>query len=161
MSCSSCDVQLVGKNTLAVCTHYNLGCDHIDSYDWKFDVVLWIHGCDMAKGICNWYVYSFSVNNFEWQIWERSDYESLYPWTNVNHMLLVDTHKWLLVSFQCEFFSMQEVMELFHSLYGFKCLPFQILIILFSFGQSSGNITNYFPFLDYTCTKSLLGSICL
>ena len=83
--------QLVGKSTLTVCTHQNPGCDHIDSYDWKFDVVLWIHGCDMAKGFCYWYVCSLLVDNFEWQMWERSDYESLYPWTNVNHMLLVDT----------------------------------------------------------------------
>ena len=41
--------------------------------------------------------------------------ESLYSWTNVNHMLLVNAYKWLLVSFQCEFLSIQEVVELFHS----------------------------------------------
>ena len=88
-------------------------------------------------------------------------YESLYPWTNVNHMLLIDTHKWLLVSFQCKFLSIQEVVELFHSSFGSKCLPFQILIILFSFGQSSGNITNHFPLLDYICTCPFLeASIC-
>ena len=97
--------QLVGKTTLIVCTHENLGCDHIDSYDWEFYVVLWIHRCDMAKGICSWYVHILSVDNFEWQVWERSDYESLYPWTNVNHMLLLNTYKWLLVGFQCEFLS--------------------------------------------------------
>ena len=58
----------------------------------------------------------------EWQVWERSDYESLYPWTNVNHMILVDTYKWLLVSFQCEFFSIWEVEEFFHSPDGSKFL---------------------------------------
>ena len=61
---------------------------------------------------------AFFVDYFEWQVWERSDYESLYPWTNVNHMFLVDTYKWLLVSFQYEFLSIQEVMELFHSPYS-------------------------------------------
>ena len=71
-------------------------------------------------------------------------------------MLLVDTHKWLLVGFQCEFLSIQEVMELFHSPYGF-----QILIILFSLCQRSESIANHLSLLDYTCTKSLLGSICL
>ena len=45
----------------------------------------------------------------------RKIYESLYPWNNVNHMFLVDTYKSLLVSFQCKFFSIQEVVELFHS----------------------------------------------
>ena len=30
-------------------------------------------------------------------------------------MFLVDTYKWLLVSFQCKFLSIQEVVELFHS----------------------------------------------
>ena len=38
--------------------------------------------------------------------------ESLYPLTNINHMLLVNTYKWLLVSFQCEFLSILEVVEL-------------------------------------------------
>ena len=69
----------------------------------------------MTECICNWNVYSFFVHNFERQIWERSDYESLYPWTNVNHMFLVDAYKWLLVGFQCKFLSIQEVVELFHS----------------------------------------------
>ena len=40
--------------------------------------------------------------------------ESLYPWTNVNHVFLVDTYQWLLVYFQCKFLSIQEVVELFH-----------------------------------------------
>ena len=44
----------------------------------------------------------------------KSDYDSLYPWTDVNHMYLVDTYKWFLVSFQCKFLSIQEVVELFH-----------------------------------------------
>ena len=57
--------QLVGKTTLTVCTHENSGCDHINSYDWQFYVVLWIHGCDSAKGISNWYVHTFLVDNFE------------------------------------------------------------------------------------------------
>ena len=58
-------VQLVGKTTLTVCTHENSGYDHIYRYDWQSHVVLWIHGCYTAEGICNWYVYTFSVNNFE------------------------------------------------------------------------------------------------
>ena len=37
--------------------------------------------------------------------------ESLYSQTNVNHMLLANTCKWLLVSFQCEFLSIQEVVD--------------------------------------------------
>ena len=57
--------QLVGKTTLSVCTHYNSGCDHIDSYDWKFFVVLSIHGCDSAEDISNWNVYPFLVDYFE------------------------------------------------------------------------------------------------
>ena len=117
--------------------------------------------CDLAKGICNWYVCPFLVDNFERQIWERSDYESLYPWTNVNHMLLVDTHKWLLVSFQCEFLSIQEVVERFHFPHGSKCLSLQFLIILFSFGQSSGSITNHFPLLIiHVLSPFLEASIC-
>ena len=84
---------------------------------------------------------------------------SLYPWTNVNHILLVDTHKWLLVSFQCEFLSIQEVVELLHSPNGSKCLPFQILVILLSFSQGPGSISNYLFLLDYTCTKPFFGSI--
>ena len=95
--------QIVEKTTLTVCTHENLGCDHINCYDWQFYVVLWICRCDSAKDISNWYLHTLFVDNFERQIWERSDYESLYPWTNVNHMLLVNTYKWLLVSFQCKF----------------------------------------------------------
>ena len=55
------------------------------------------------------------VHSFERQVWEGSDYESLYPWTNVNHVFLVDTYKWLLVTFQCKFLSIQEVVKLFHS----------------------------------------------
>ena len=39
------------------------------------------------------------------------DYKSLNSWTYVNHMLLVYTHKWLLVSFQWEFLSIQEVVD--------------------------------------------------
>ena len=69
----------------------------------------------MTECICNWNVCSLFVHNFERHTWEGSDYESLYPWTNVNHMFLVDTYKWLLVSFQCKFLSIQEVVELFHS----------------------------------------------
>ena len=69
----------------------------------------------MTEYICNWNIYSLFVH-FERQIWEGSDYESSYPWTNVNHMFLIDTYKWLLVSFQCKFLSIQEVVELFHSL---------------------------------------------
>ena len=56
---------LVGKTTLTVCIHENLGCDHIDCYDWHFYVVLWIHGCYSAESICNWYVCSFLIDNFE------------------------------------------------------------------------------------------------
>ena len=129
-------IQLVGKTILKVCTHENSGCNHINCYNWQFDVVLWIHGCCMTKCICNWNVYSFLVHNFEWQVWERSDYESLYPWTNVNHMLLVNTYKWLLVGFQCELLSIQEVVELFHSPDSSKCLSFQILAILLSLCKS-------------------------
>ena len=106
--------ELVGKTTLTVCTHENSGCNHIYCNYRQLDVVLWIHGCYMTKCICNWNVYSFLVHNFEWQIWERSDYESLYPWTNVNHMFLVNIYMWLLVSFQCEILSIREVVELFH-----------------------------------------------
>ena len=85
-------IQLVGKTTLTVCTHENSGCNHIHCNYRQFDVVLWIHGYYMTKCICNWNVYSFLVHNFEWQVWGKSDYESLYPWTNVNHMLLVNTY---------------------------------------------------------------------
>ena len=53
----------------------------------------------------------------------------------------------------------QEVMELFHSLNGSQCFSLQILIILSSLCQGSGNITNHFPLLYNKCTKSLLGSI--
>ena len=74
--------------------------------------------------------------------------ESLYPWTNVNHMLLVNTYKWLLVSFQYEFFPIEEVVELFHSPNCSKCLSLQVLIILFSLCQGSGSITYDFPLLD-------------
>ena len=73
---------------------------------------------------------------------------SLYPWADVNHMLLVDTYKWLLVGFQCEFLSIQEVVELFHSPDSSKCLSLQILIILFSLCQGSGSIAYDFPLLD-------------
>ena len=69
-------------------------------------------------------------------------------WTNVNHMLLVNTYKWLLVSFQCEFLSIQEVVELFHSPDSSKCLSLQILLILFSLCKSPGSITYDFPLLD-------------
>ena len=108
-------VQFVGKATLRFYTHKNSCGDHIDCYDWQLDVVLWIHGGHITECICMWNVYSLFVHNFERQMWEGSDYESLYPWTNVNHMLLVDTSKWLLVSFQCKFLSIQKVVELFHS----------------------------------------------
>ena len=124
--------KLVGKSTLTVCAHESSGCDHINCYDCQFYVVLWIHRCDMAKDICNWYVHTLFVDNFEWYVWEKSDYESLYPWTNVNHMFLLNTYKWLLVGFQCEFLSIKDVVELFHSPDCFKCLSLQILIILFS-----------------------------
>ena len=88
----------------------------------------------MTECICNWNVCSFFVHNFERQIWEGSDYESLYPWTNVKHMFLVDTYKWLLVSFQCKFLSIQEVVEHFHSPDSSKCLSFQIVVILLNLG---------------------------
>ena len=68
----------------------------------------------MTECICNWNVSYLFVHNFERQVWRGSDYESLYPWTNVNHMFLVDTYKWLLFGFQCKFLSIQEVVELFH-----------------------------------------------
>ena len=74
-------------------------------------------------------------------------------------MLLIDTEKWLLVSFQCEFLSIQEVVELFHLPYGSLSLSFEIQIILFSLCQRSASIANHFSLLDYTCTKSLFGSI--
>ena len=108
-------VQFVGKATLRFYTHQNLCGDHIDCYEWQLDVVPWVHGGHMTECICNWNVCSHFVYNFERQIWEGSDYQSLYPWTSVNHMFLVDTYKWLLVSFQCKFLSIQEVVELFHS----------------------------------------------
>ena len=79
-------VQFVGKATLRFCTHKNLCGDHISCYDWQFDVVLWIHGGHMTKCICNWNVCSLFVHNFERQIREGSDYESLHHWTNVNHV---------------------------------------------------------------------------
>ena len=118
--------QLVGKTTLTVCTHENSGCDYIDCYDWQLYVVLWIHGCYIAKGIYNWYLHTFLADNFEWQVWERSYYESLYPWTNANHVLLVNAYKWLLVSFQCKFLSIKEVVELFHSPDCSKCLSLSL-----------------------------------
>ena len=95
--------KLVGKTTLTVCTHENSGCYYIYIflyilYYYIFYAVLSIHRCDSAKGISNWYVHTLFVDNFERQIWERSNYESLYPWTNVNHMLLVNTSGFWLVS---------------------------------------------------------------
>ena len=74
-------------------------------------------------------------------------------------MLFVNAYKWLLVSFQCEFLSIKEVVELFHSPYGSKCLSLQILVILFSLCKISRSITNHFHLLDKACMKSLLGSI--
>ena len=99
-------LQLGGKTTLRFYTHQNACGDHINCYDWQFDVVLWIHGVYTTECICNWNVCTLPVHNFERQVWERSENESLYPWTNVNHMLLVDTYKWVLACSQCEFLSM-------------------------------------------------------
>ena len=42
-----------------------IGCDHIDSYDWKSYVVFWIHWGDSAKGISYWYVYPFLAYHLE------------------------------------------------------------------------------------------------
>ena len=113
----------------------------------------------MTECICNWNVCSLFVYNFKRQVWEGSDYESLYPWTNANHMFLVDTYKWLLVSFQCKFLSIQEVVELFHSPDSSQCFSFQILVILLSLGECPGSITYNFSLLDQTCSESFLGSI--
>ena len=79
-------VELVGKATLGFYTHLNPCGDHIDCYDWQMDVVFWIHGSHTTECIWNWNVCSLLVHNFERQIWKGSDYESLYPWTNVNHI---------------------------------------------------------------------------
>ena len=76
-------------------------------------------------------------------------------------MFLVDTYKWLLVSFQCKFLSIQEVVELFHSPDSSQCLSFQILVILLSFGECPGSITYDVSLLDQTCSESFHGSICL
>ena len=37
---------------------------------------------------------------------------------SANHVLFVDTYKWLLICFQCESFTIQEIVELFHSPYS-------------------------------------------
>ena len=61
--------------------------------------------------------------------------------------------------FQCEFLSIQEVVEHFHSPNGSKCLPFQILVVLLSFSQRPGSKANHLSFQDYACSKPFLGSI--
>ena len=96
---------------------------------------------------------------FERQVWEGSDYESLYPWTNVNHVFLVDTYKWLLVCFQCKFLSVQEIVEFFHSPDSSQCLSLLILVILLSLCECPGGIAYGLTLLDQTCSESFLGSI--
>ena len=57
----------------------------------------------------------FLVLHIEWLVWKASNNQSLDPLGNFHHMLPVYQDQWLLICFQCEPFSIQKVVEIFHA----------------------------------------------